>query len=154
MNGKGPFDPRKEAPLLSAYVDGELDPDEVSRIEAHLEENQETRREVAKLRRLKDVTGALCLKDPPPEEWEQFWKSVYNRAERSFGWILLCLGLVVIGAWGLTEGLTALLKIDQLPFLVRGSVLVLAAGALVLMISAVRERIYKRNRTRYKDVIR
>jgi anti-sigma factor RsiW len=154
VNGKGPFDPRKEAPLLSAYVDGELDPGEVSRIEAHLEENEETRREVAKLRRLKDVTGALRLKEPQPEEWEQFWQSVYNRAERSFGWILLCLGLVVIGAWGLTEGLTALLKTDQLPLLVRGSVLVLAAGALVLMISAVRERIYRRKRTRYKDVIR
>ena len=154
MNGKGPFDPRKEAPLLSAYVDGELDPGEVPRIEAHLEENEETRREVAKLRRLKDVTGALRLKEPQPEEWEKFWQSVYNRAERSFGWILLCLGLVVIGAWGLTEGLTALLKTDQLPLLVRFSVLVLAAGALVLMISAVRERIYKRKRTRYKDVIR
>jgi anti-sigma factor RsiW len=154
VNGKGPFDPRKEAPLLSAYVDGELDPGEVSRIEAHLEENEETRREVAKLRRLKDVTGALRLKEPQPEEWEQFWQSVYNRAERSFGWTLLCLGLVVIGAWGLTEGLTALLKTDQLPLLVRFSVLVLAAGALVLMISAVRERIYKRKRTRYKDVIR
>jgi anti-sigma factor RsiW len=154
VNGKGPFDPRKEAPLLSAYVDGELDPGEVSRIEAHLEGNEETRREVAKLRRLKDVTGALRLKEPGPEEWEQFWHSVYNRAERSFGWILLCLGLVVIGAWGVTEGLTALLKADQLPLLVRCSILVLAAGALVLMISAVRERIYKRNRTRYKDVIR
>ena len=154
MNGKGPFDPRKEAPLLSAYVDGELKADEVKRIEAHLAENQETRREVAKLRRLKDVTGALRLKEPPPEEWELFWHRVYNRAERSVGWILLCLGLVVFGAWGATEALTALLKTDELPFLVRGSILVLAAGTLVLLISAVRERVYKRKRTRYKDVIR
>ena len=154
MNGKGPFDPRKEAPLLSAYVDGELDPDQVARIEAHLADNDQTRREVEKLRRLKDVTGALCLKEPPPEQWEAFWRSVYNRAERSVGWILLCVGLVVIGAWGITEVIAALAKTATLPFYVKGGIFVVAAGSLVLLISAIRERVYKRNRTRYKDVIR
>ena len=69
MNGKGPFDPRKEAPLLSAYVDGELDARDNERIEAHLAEDEETRREVEQLRRLKQVTGSLRLKEPPPEVW-------------------------------------------------------------------------------------
>lgn len=154
MNPTVPFDPRREAPLLSAYVDGELEPNDVARIEAHLEENEETRREVEKLRRLKAVTGAMRLKEPPAEEWEAFWKSMYNRAERSVGWILLCVGLVVIGAWGLTEVLVALLKTDTLPLYAKGGIFVVAAGGLVLMISAVRERFYRRNRTRYKDVIR
>ena len=154
MKAQGPFDPRKEAPLLSAYVDGELEPADVARVEAHLAEDEQSRREVEKLRRLKAVTGAMRLKEPPAEEWEVFWKSVYNRSERSLGWILLCLGIVVIGAWGATEALTALLKTDELPLLVRGSVLVLSAGILVLLISAVRERIFRRSRTRYKDVIR
>jgi anti-sigma factor RsiW len=154
VNAQGPFDPRKDAPLLSAYVDGELTPDDVARVEAHLAENEQTRREVEKLRRLKVVTGAMRLKEPPAEEWEVFWMNVYNRSERSLGWILLCLGIVVMGAWGATEALTALLKTDELPLLVRGSVLVLSAGILVLLISAVRERIFRRNRTRYKDVIR
>ena len=154
MNGKGPFDPRKEAPLLSAYVDGELEAGDVARIEAHLAENEQTRREVDKLRRLKDVTGAMRLKEPPPEEWEVFWHNVYNRAERSLGWILLCVGLVVVGAWGVTESLIVLLKTDALPFYVKGGIFVVAAGSLVLMISAIRERIYKRKQTRYKDVIR
>jgi len=154
VKAQGPFDPRKEAPLLSAYVDGELEPADVARVEAHLAEDEQSRREVEKLRRLKAVTGAMRLKEPPAEEWEVFWKSVYNRSERSLGWILLCLGIVVIGAWGATEALTALLKTDELPLLVRGSVLVLSAGILVLLISAVRERIFRRSRTRYKDVIR
>ena len=154
MNGKGPFDPRKEAPLLSAYVDGELDPDQAARIEAHLAENEPTRREVEKLRRLKDVTGALRLKEPPAEQWEAFWSSVYNRAERSLGWVLLCAGLVVTGAWGVTEILAALVNTETLPFYVKGGIFVLAAGGFVLLISAIRERVYKRNRTRYKDVIR
>ncbi|MCK9995019.1 MAG: zf-HC2 domain-containing protein [Candidatus Krumholzibacteria bacterium] len=154
MNGKGPFDPRKEAPLLSAYVDGELETVDVDRIEAHLAENEQTRREVRELRRLKDITGVMRIKEPPPEEWEVFWKSVYNRAERSLGWILLCVGLVAIGAWGITEILSAMLETEALPLYVKGGIFVLAAGALVLMISAIRERVYKRKQTRYKDVIR
>ena len=154
MNGKGPFDPRKEAPLLSAYVDGELETVDVTRIEAHLADNEQTRREVEKLRRLKDITGVMHIKEPPPEEWEVFWKSVYNRAERSLGWILLCVGLVAIGTWGITEILSALLNTEALPLYVKGGIFVLAAGTLVLMISAIRERVYKRRRTRYKDVLR
>ena len=154
MNAKGPFDPRKEAPLLSAYVDGELEPDDLARVEAHLAADEQTRREVDKLRRLKAWTGAMRLNEPPSEEWEVCWRCVYKRTERSLGWILLCLGIVVIGAWAATEALTALLGADELPLLVRGSVLVLAAGLLVLLISAVRERVFRRNRTRYKDVIR
>ena len=154
MNAKGPFDPRKEAPLLSAFVDGELEPDDVARVEAHLRDDEQSRREVEKLRRLKAVTGAMRLKEPPAEEWEVFWKSVYNRAERSLGWILLCVGLVVLGAWGITETLSALLETEALPLYVKGGIFILAAGTLVLMISAIRERVYKRKRTRYKDVIR
>lgn len=154
MNGKGPFDPRKEAPLLSAYVDGELESDDVARIEAHLSENEDTRREVEDLRRLKDVTGALCLKEPPPEVWEAFWQSLYNRAERSLGWLLLTVGMVVIGAWALLQLVSALVAADTLPLYVKGAVIVGAGGILVLLISVIRERIYKRTRTRYKDIVR
>jgi anti-sigma factor RsiW len=154
VNSQGPFDPRKEAPLLSAYVDGELEPGEAARIEAHLKTDEETRREVEKLRRLKALTGAMRLKEPPAEEWEAFWQSVYNRTERSVGWILLCAGLVGLGAWAVTVGLTALIRTDDVPLFVKGGIFVLAAGGLVLTVSAVRERVYKRKRSRYKDVVR
>ena len=36
MTGNGPFVPREEAPLLSAYVDGELSTEDVARVEAAL----------------------------------------------------------------------------------------------------------------------
>ena len=154
MNGKGPFDPRKEAPLLSAYVDGELDPDDVVRVEAHLARHPETQTEVERLRRLKGLTGRLRLKEPPPEAWEAFWQSVYNRAERSLGWLLLTVGLVVIGGWALLQLVQALLAAEDLPLLVKGAVFLLGGGILVLLISVIRERIYKRNRTRYRNIVR
>ncbi len=150
----GTFDPRKEAPLLSAYVDGELDPVDVTRIEAHLAGNADTRREVEQLRRLKEVTGALRLKEPPPEVWEEFWQSTYNRGERTLGWLLFGLAVLLLGGWGVTYLLKELLGTDSLPFIVKGAVIGGMAGLGLLMVSVVRERLYKRSRTRYKDVIR
>jgi len=100
------------------------------------------------------VTDQMRLKEPPAEEWEVFWESVYNRAERSLGWILLSIGLVVVGAWGATQLALALIAADDLPLLVTVGIFAASAGVLVLLVSAVRERIFKRGRTRYKDVIR
>jgi anti-sigma factor RsiW len=158
VNGNGPFDPRKEAPLLSAYVDGELDVAGVARIEAHLAlpdaESGFAKGEIAKLRRLAQVTDQMRLKEPPAEEWEVFWASVYNRAERSLGWILLSIGLVAVGAWAVTQLVLALIEAENLPLFVTVGIFAASAGILVLLVSVVRERIFKRGRTRYKDVIR
>lgn len=158
MTGKGPFDPREEAPLISAYVDGELNPEDVARLEAHLAledaASAATRTEIEQLRRLKQVTGAMRLKEPAPEAWEVFWQGVYNRAERSLGWILLIAGVVILAAWGVTQLVTVLWSTDQLPIWIKGAIYATAAGVFVLLVSAVRERVYRRTRSRYKDVIR
>jgi len=154
MSEKQPFDPSIEAPLLSAYVDGELADDDVKRIEAHLAENPETRAMVKRLRSLNSLTGSMQMKEAPLEAWEGFWDSIYNRSERSLGWLLLILGMVLIGGYAMWELLSVLLVTDNLPFYVRGGVFVLMAGILIMLVSVVRERIHKRNRTRYKDVIR
>ena len=158
MNANAPFDPQREAVLLSAYVDGELDAASVARIEAHLAlpeaESGWARAEIEKLGRLKQLTGQMRLKEPPAEEWEAFWASVYNRTERSLGWLLLAVGAVILGAWALLQAVTALLGSTDLPLYLKGGIFVLAAGLLVLLVSVVRERLYRHRRTRYKDVIR
>jgi len=156
--GNEPFDPRKEGPLLSAYVDGELEPADVVRIEAHLalpaSESEYARREIEKLRRLNQMTGTMSLREPPAEEWEVFWESVYNRSERSLGWLLLCAGVVLVGAWAVLQAVTALVADQNLPLYVKGGIFGVAAGLLVLLVSALRERLFRRRRTRYDDVIR
>ncbi len=158
MSEKPPFDPVGEAALLSAYVDGELDADDVARIDAHLSalgpQSEATRREIEQLRRLVDVTGALRLKEPPAEEWEVFWQSVYNRRERSVGWVLLTMGAAVCGAWAFWKFITLVWASPGLPWPARGGVVVLAAGLVILLISVIRERVYRRSRSRYKDIIR
>lgn len=154
MNGDKPFDPRSEAPLLSAYVDGELDAAAAARVEAYLDSDPGARREVEQLRRLKNLTGALRLKEAPPEDWEVFWDSVYNRVERSLGWILFLIGAALFGGWGLWRLGGVFLATEGLPGWIKGAVIVGIAGLIVLLVSVIRERIFKRARTRYKDIIR
>lgn len=153
MNPTGPFDPHREGHLLSAYVDGELDEENTARVEAYLAGDEEARREVERLRHFNRITGALHLKDAPPEQWEDFWNRFPHRAERHLGWLLLTIGVVFVGAWGLLSLLQALLH-SGLPLFLKGGIFLIAAGLLVLLVSVVRERIHVRSRTRYKDVIR
>jgi anti-sigma factor RsiW len=154
VNRSDSFDPERDAPLLSAYVDGELDADAAARVESYLAASEAGRREVQRLRELSALTDRLQLRPAPPEAWEAFWERHYNRAERSVGWILLGLGGVLVAAWALYRTALALLGTPDLPLWVKGGIVALAAGVIVLLVSVVRERIYVRRRTRYKDVIR
>ncbi len=140
--------------LLSAYVDGELPAAETAAIEVRLAVDADARRVVAQLRRLKDMTAGMRIKEPPAEEWEAFWKSYYNGLERSFGWVLLILGGALVLGWAAISAVTAIWHSPDLPRTVRWGALAAVAGMVVLLISVVRERLHKRSRTRYKDVVR
>jgi len=153
-----PFDPQREAPLLSAYVDGELDPAEVARIEAHLAlatpESAATRQEIDELRRFIKLTGAMRLKDPPAENWEAFWNSSYNRRERSLGWLLMSLGLAVIIGWLGLQVAVSFWATTVITIWLKVCIVAMIAGGVLIVSSVVRERIFARKHSRYKDVIR
>jgi anti-sigma factor RsiW len=153
MSGQPPFDPVREAPLLSAYVDGELDAGDLARVEAHLTTSAATRAEVERLRAFKHLTAGLRLREAPPEDWEAFWRSAYNRSERSLGWVLVIVGTAVAGLWGLLQ-ITLAVVAASLPIVVKGGILAGAVGMLLLLISVLRERLHTRRRTRYDDIVR
>lgn len=152
MSGR-PFDPVQDAPLLSAYVDGELEGEELARVEDHLATSAEARREVERLRAFNRATAGLRLREAPPEDWEAFWASAYNRSERSLGWVLLVAGVVVVGAWALWQAGCAIVA-AELPPLVKLALAAGAAGVSVLLFSVLRERLFTRKRTRYDDIVR
>lgn len=140
--------------LLSAYVDGELGPLETSAVEKRLEGDEGARRVVEQLRRMKEITGAMRIKDPPREEWEKFWQIHYNRVERSLGWLLLATGGLVVLAWAALSVINAIWNSADLPALVRWGAVAAVAGVVVLLASVVRERWHVRRTTRYKDIVR
>ncbi len=148
-----PFDPEQDGPLLSAYVDGELEGEDLARVEAHLAASPEARREVERLRAFNRATAGLRLREAPPEDWEAFWDGAYNRAERSLGWVLLVAGVVVVGTWALWLAGRAIVA-AELPLLVKLALAAGTGGVAVLLVSVLRERLFTRRRTRYDDIVR
>jgi len=153
MNARRPFDPELDGPLLSAYVDGELDAEHRELVDAWLREDARARDEVDRLVRLKAFTDHLQLREAPREAWEDFHRRVYNRRERGLGWTLFLLGATVVGGYVVLRLAVALIT-AAIPVVVRLGVFLVGVGLLVLVGSALRERLFTRKRERYDDVAR
>jgi anti-sigma factor RsiW len=150
----GPFDHARDAAWLMAYADGELNSAQAAVVGTHLETCAACRADVERFGRERRLLTAIRLKEAPPEDWEAFWRSGYNRAERGVAWIVFVVGAALLGAWGLYHGVTALLRASSVPWPLRAGVLAVALGLVLLLISVLRERLFARRRTRYKDVVR
>ncbi len=154
MRAPHEYQPERDAPLLSAYVDGELDAADAALVEGWVAAHDEVRREVDRLRAFVTLTSRLRLRDAPPEAWEVFWRRSYNRGERRLGWILFIVGVAVVGGWAFGNAVASVLHRVHLPTVVKIGTGAVGAGLLILMVSVLRESWYARNHSRYKDVIR
>ena len=153
MSARRPFDPEQDGPLLSAYVDGELDDEHRELVDAWVAGEVRAREEVERLVRLKAFTDHLVLREAPREAWDGFQAKIYNRRERGLGWLLLIIGVAVVGGYGLLRLALTLLAV-AIPAVIRLGVFIAGAGLLVLLISVLRERLFTRKRDRYDDVVR
>lgn len=153
MTERRPYDPEQDGPLISAYADGELDGEQRAMVESWLEMDERARRELDRIVQMKAFTDHLALRPAPHESWEGFHRKVYNRGERNLGWTLFWAGVGVVGLYVAVRLLVAIVALT-VPILVRLGLLVAGAGLLVLMVSAIRERLYTRKRDRYDDVER
>ena len=153
MSARRPFDPEQDGPLLSAYVDGELDNEYRELVATWIEDDTRAHQEVERLVRLKAFTDHLVLREAPREAWDGFHDKVYNRGERGLGWLLLIVGVAVAGGYGLLR-LAVVLLAAAIPVVVRLGVFIAGAGLLVLLVSVLRERLFTRKRDRYDDVVR
>ena len=154
MSGEQRRDPERDRHLLMAELDGELTPDERAELDRALAADPALRAERARLHELKEVTGAMKLREPPEEVWDGYWVSVYNRAERGLGWVLLSLGAVVLVLYGSWHAVWALLDAPDVPLLVKLAVFGIAAGGLILLFSVAREKLFTYARDPYKEIRR
>lgn len=140
--------------LIMASIDGELTGDERVELERLLDEQPALHAEWARFQRVKEVTGSMALRPAPEEVWRDYWASVYSRVERGIGWILFSLGAIVLLSYGAWTGVRELIADATMPWFVKGSLLALTVGAVVLLVSVVREKVFVGRRQRYKDVER
>ena len=118
---------------LMRYLDGEVGPEERSRIETSVEASTEIRRELAVYRAMKDDLQTLKLNDGGPNG--SVWYAVNRHLTRPLGWILLVVGALVWAAYGVYVYLASPAFLWQK--LATGGV---GIGILLLLASVIWER--------------
>lgn len=139
--------------LLSGFVDGELSAAEHERVKQHLEKCHQCALKVIAMNEIKKETGHIQFQDPPPEEWDEHAKGVFEAAGRGLGWIFYIVGaalylvLIVSVLWGAL--------VDREPSWKFAVVaLSLLAGTAWLFIAVLNQRLKVRRTDRYKDIVR
>ena len=140
--------------LMMAAVDNEITAEERAELDAALAGDDALRAEWEAFTRLRDVTGRMTVRRPPPETWDTYWEGVYRRFERGLGWVLASVGAIVIATWGTWEWVSQLMADVETPIFVRWSVLGMCAGLVVLFVSVARERWFLHRSDPYRDVVR
>ena len=154
MSDVDPNDRDRVLRLMMAALDGEIDGAGRAELDALLRSEAGLRSEWDRLRGLKEVTAMMTLKKPPEEVWDRYWVSVYNRLERGVGWVLVSIGAVVVGSYGLWSAVRAILRDAMMPWVLKGALLLLIVGGVMLLVSVVREKYFTHSRDAYKEVER
>jgi ferric-dicitrate binding protein FerR (iron transport regulator) len=139
---------------LMRALDGELDATERAEFESRLADDPDLREEWRRLSRAMEATMGMKLRHPPEEVWDGYWTSVYSRAERGLGWILVSLGVIVVGGWAVWTWIGGLLADTSMPLVVRLGMIAMLTGVVILAISVVRHRINVLRTDPYKDIQR
>ena len=148
-------DEERARALMMATLDGEATAEERRELDALLARSPALADEWRRFTRLKEVTTAMTLRHPPEEIWDRYWGSTYSRLERGVAWILLSLAALILGGFWLWHAVGAWLADSDMPWLLRAGVAAGAIGALVLVISVVREKLFTARRDPYqREVIR
>ncbi len=140
--------------LMTGALDHELSPEEQAEFEQMLVALPERRNEWNEHRQLKEITMQLKFTNPPEEVWDRYWIGVYNRIERRAAWILVSLGAMVVLFFAGYKAVESLLADAQTPWLVKGGILALLAGGVILFVSVLREKLFTRKTDKYREVQR
>lgn len=139
---------------LMSYLDGEIEPENRSEIERHLAECENCRKEYHSFLKLKQETDKMRLADLSDELWKGYWKGVYRRMERGAGWIFLSIGVVILLSFGAYQFFKQLFADPNISLIVKVGVSTGALGAIILLVSIIRERLFRYKTDRYKEVER
>jgi len=138
--------------LVTAYHGGGLTPEQKAAVEGHIQACEECRKEWEDMKKFEEVMTTMELKQPKPEVWKTYWTSVYNRLERRIGWILFSVGAMILLFFGGYKMIEGLIQDTNTPLLIKIGILAVLGGSVVLLVSVLRERLFVRQRERYKEI--
>jgi anti-sigma factor RsiW len=135
------------------FIDGELTADEARRLEDHIAVCPTCRGELASYQQLGQVAATMATEELHLNT-DLAWERIYDRIARGVGWVLLWIGITLLAGAGLWSLGAEFLMDPEVSIVVRAGVGALAAGALLLLFSILRERLYRRKSERYDEVVR
>ena len=132
---------------LMRFLDGEVSPEERSRIEAALAGSTELQREFALFRSMKN--DLLDIQFEPELRRAEIWERVNRHLTRPIGWILLVVGGVVWTGYASYLFLTS--PADLIEKLATGAMVI---GILLLLVSVIWEQYHSWLTDPYRDIQR
>ncbi len=140
--------------LMMGYLDNELSDEQKRQFEEHLAGCSECKDELAEFRKLKAITDEVTLVEPEDRLWQDYWSGIYNRIERSVGWIVFSVAAILLTIYGGFKLIEELIRDETIGMLLKIGLLVLIVGLAILFVSVLRERLYFWQRDRYRNVRR
>ena len=144
-------DIRERLPLFAA---DELPEHERAEIMVHLESCHACRQELHEFQEMESLLTGLRLQDPPDTIWDDYWSDIYNRMERKLAWFVFSVGAAVLLFMGFVGLIYEILLDPGLSVLIKGGLICIGAGLVILLVSVIREQLYHRKRERYREVRR
>ena len=140
--------------LLMGYIDDELQPAEVRRIEDHLAVCVSCRREEQGFRRLEEVTEEMLNEELPALNIDAAWETIYQSLERQVGWLLFSAGTILLAGYFGWIMFNEFFLDPDVPLVVRLGAGGMLGGMIVLLVSIGREVLTKYHGERYREVKR
>jgi predicted anti-sigma-YlaC factor YlaD len=140
--------------MMMGYLDNELSDEQRNRFEEHLAGCPECAGELKEFQKLKAITDEVALVEPEDRIWQDYWNGIYNRIERSIGWIIFSVAAILLAIYGGFKLIEEIVTDAAVGMLLKLGLLVLIVGLAILFVSVLRERLYFWQKDRYKDVRR
>jgi hypothetical protein len=139
---------------VMAYLDSELPESEMREIKRLIDDDEMYKKEYLSLKKVKEVTQEMKFVKLPEMYWDDYWEHVYNRIERGISWILISIGVIVVGSFLVWQIIESIIVNQNIHVVLKAGILILLAGMVVLIVSILREKLMVRNVDKYREVER
>ncbi len=140
--------------LMMGYLDNELSDEQRNRFEEHLAGCPECAGELKEFQKLKAITDEVTLVEPEDRIWQDYWNGVYNRIERSIGWLIFSVAAILLAIYGGFKLIEKIVTDATVGMLLKLGLIALIVGLAILFVSVLRERMYFWSKDRYRNVRR
>ena len=136
--------------LMMGFIDGELDAGQERTFKEHAYKCSSCAEELVKYQKLAEMTNAIKIKEPADYEWERIRSTIFYKIESRVGWLFVVAGSAMVfgyllyeicAGWEIATGL-------------RVGIVTAIVGFLLLLVSAIRQRLRIKKYERYEAVKR